>query len=60
MAYTKPQQRKKEESEQLRGERDEIKFIDLTKQKNNNCFSPKVRSCTALLRRSKYKRNNPE
>ena len=29
MAYTKPQQRKKEESEQLRGERDQIKFIDL-------------------------------
>ena len=29
MAYTKPQQRKKEESEKLRGERDQIKFIDL-------------------------------
>ena len=29
MAYTKPQQREKEESEQLRGERDQIKFIDL-------------------------------
>ena len=28
MAYTKPQHRKKE-SEQLRGERDKIKFIDL-------------------------------
>ena len=28
VAYTKPQQRKKEESEQLRGERDKIKFID--------------------------------
>ena len=28
-AYTKPQQRKKEESEKLRGERDRIKFIDL-------------------------------
>ena len=28
-AYTKPQQRKKEESEKLRGERDQIKFIDL-------------------------------
>ena len=25
--YAKPQHRKKEESEQLRGERDEIKFI---------------------------------
>ena len=29
VAYTKPQQRKKEESEKLRGERDQIKFINL-------------------------------
>ena len=29
VAYTKPQQRNKEESERLRGKRDEIKFIDL-------------------------------
>ena len=29
VAYTKPQQRKKEESERLRGERRPIKFIDL-------------------------------
>ena len=29
MAYTKPQQRKKEETERLIGEGDEIKFIDL-------------------------------
>ena len=29
MAYAKPQQRKKEESERLRGETDQIKFIDL-------------------------------
>ena len=29
VAYTKPQQRTKEESEGLRGERDQIKFIDL-------------------------------
>ena len=29
MAYTMPQQRKQEESEKLRGERDQIKFIDL-------------------------------
>ena len=28
-AYSQPQQRKKEESERLRGERDQIKFIDL-------------------------------
>ena len=29
VAYTKPQQRKKEASERLRVERDQIKFIDL-------------------------------
>ena len=29
VVYTKPQQRKKEESERIRGERDQIKFIDL-------------------------------
>ena len=29
MAYAKPQQRKKEESKRLRGERDQVKFIDL-------------------------------
>ena len=29
MAYTEPQQRKQGESERLRGERDQIKFIDL-------------------------------
>ena len=29
MAYTKPQQRKKEESKRLKGERDCIKFSDL-------------------------------
>ena len=29
VAYTKPQQRKKEESERLRGEGDKVKFIDL-------------------------------
>ena len=28
MAYTKPEQRKKEESKRLRGERDQIKLID--------------------------------
>ena len=27
VAYTKPQKKKKEESEKLRGERDKIKFI---------------------------------
>ena len=29
VAYTMPQQRKKEESERLRGERYQVKFIDL-------------------------------
>ena len=29
MAYTMPQQRNKEESEKLRGERDQIKFIEI-------------------------------
>ena len=29
VAYTEPQQRKKEENEKLRGERDQIKSIDL-------------------------------
>ena len=29
VVYTKPQQMKKEESERLRGERDQIKYIDL-------------------------------
>ena len=29
VAYTMPQQRKKEEREGIRGERDQIKFIDL-------------------------------
>ena len=29
VAYTKPQQWKKEESQKLRGEEDKIKFIDL-------------------------------
>ena len=29
VAYTKPQEMRKEESEKLRGERDQIKFIDL-------------------------------
>ena len=33
MANTKPQQRKREESERLRAERDQIKFIDLRFEK---------------------------
>ena len=33
VVYRKPQQRKKEESERLRGERDQIKFIDLSSER---------------------------
>ena len=33
VAYTKPQQRKKEESEKLIWERDQIKFIDLRSER---------------------------
>ena len=33
VAYTKPQLRKKEESGRLRGEREQIKFIDLRFQR---------------------------
>ena len=33
VAYAKPQQWKKEESERLGGERDQIKFIDLRFEK---------------------------
>ena len=34
VAYTKPQHRNKEESEQLRGLRDKIKFIELRFESN--------------------------
>ena len=37
MAYTTPQQRKKEESERVRGERDQIKFIGLRFEKMVGC-----------------------
>ena len=33
VAYTMPQQRKKEESEKLRGDRDQIKFADLRSER---------------------------
>ena len=33
MVHTKLQQMKKEESERLRGERDQIKFIDLRRER---------------------------
>ena len=33
MTYTKPQQRKKEEGDKLRGERDQIKFVNLRFQR---------------------------
>ena len=38
VAYTKPQQRKKEESERLRGERDQIKFA----------FQPDLKTCQGV------------
>ena len=38
VAYTKPQQRKKEESEQLRENRDKIKFIDLRFERRQVVF----------------------
>ena len=38
VTYKMPQQRKKEESEKLRGERDQIKFIDLKKQEEGKKF----------------------
>ena len=33
VAYAKPQHRKEEERERLRGERDQIKFIDLRSER---------------------------
>ena len=44
MAYIKPQQRKKEESEKLRGERDQIKFIDLRFERRQVVRFRKARS----------------
>ena len=44
VAYTKPQQRKKKESERLRGERDEIKFIDLRFERGQVVGLRKARS----------------
>ena len=35
VAYTKPQQRKKKESERLRGKRNQIEFIDLRFEKGH-------------------------
>ena len=43
VAYTKPQQRKKEESKWLRGERDQIKFIGLRFEKRQVVRFRKVR-----------------
>ena len=51
VAYAKPQQRKKEESEKLRGERNQIKFIDLRFERwqvirfrNSERYNPKMQS----------------
>ena len=43
VAYTKPQHRRKEESEQLRGVRDQIKFIDLRFERRQVVGLRKVR-----------------
>ena len=40
VAYTKPQQRKKEESERLRGEGDQMKFIDLRFERDRKLYDP--------------------
>ena len=44
VAYTKPEQRKKEERERLRGERDQSKFIDLRYERYNLQMTNVVRS----------------
>ena len=44
VAYTKPRQMKKEESERLRGERDQIKFIDLRFERWQDVRFRKARS----------------
>ena len=70
VAYTKPQQRKKEESEQLRGERDQIKFIDLriwqnfTKEYSLSlirCFGcPPIRLFVAGVRSCRFKHKSEQ
>ena len=44
VANTKPQQRKKEETKRLRGERDKIKFIDLRFERRQVVGSRKRRT----------------
>ena len=50
VAYTKPQQRKKEGSERLRGERDQIKFIDLGFKDSKLQDSGKQDECYIILK----------
>ena len=50
--YAKPQQWKKEGSERLRGERDEVKFIDL-KCKDGHC---RIQESKKKARRGKKRR----
>ena len=47
--YANPQQRKKEESERLRGKRDQIKFIDLRFETKASC---KIQGSKKKARRS--------
>ena len=49
VAYTRPQQGKKEESERLRGERDQIKFTDLRFERWQSC---RTQESTRKARRS--------
>ena len=49
VAYTKPQQRKKEESERLRGEGDQIKFIDLRFERWQVVIFKKARRSTNCM-----------
>ena len=57
VAYTKPQQREKEESKRLRGERDKIKFIDLRFERWQVVGSMKARRSTVHLYRLRLSSN---
>ena len=49
VAYKKPHQRKKEESERLRGEQEQIKFIDLRFEKSLQLLLDKQKDSHSLL-----------
>ena len=60
VAYAKPQQRKKEESECLRGERGEIKFIDLRFEKWQVLGLSEIYSGKAMVAYSKPQQRKKE